>query len=182
MSALRNYLYVFITRVSALRNYLYVFITRVCALINMIITVFNRADTWVRPYGRRTMQSHVFPNAMEMVGHDCHFVAYNVGEFFLRFVIPFFHHVTGVVQNHFIVFDFAEQAFAVLHTHGNEIQSFRGVIVTWQANGTAVVDVWIVGGHGLLLLWDKDKKNSVAFLRCILFCIFATVSINMIGI
>jgi hypothetical protein len=95
------------------------------------------------------MQSHVFPNAMEMVGHDDHFMANDIPEFVLRFVVPFFHHPTGIIQNYFVVNDFAEKAFAVLYAHGNEIQPFRGIIVTFQADGTAVVDVGAVGGHGV---------------------------------
>ena len=118
---------------------------------NRVDIVNNRAHTWVRPYGRRAMQSHVFPNAMEMVGHDNHFVANNVREFFMRFVVPFLHHVSGVVQNHFVIFDFTEQAITVLRTNGDEIQTFRGIIVTLQANGAAVMDFWVVVGHGIFV-------------------------------
>jgi hypothetical protein len=88
---------------------------------------------------------------MEMVGHDYHFMANDVGEFFLRLAIPFFHHATGVVQYHFVVFDFTEQTFAVLRANGDEIQAFRGVIVTFQANGTAVMDFWVIVGHGIFV-------------------------------
>ena len=86
-----------------------------------------------------------------MVGHDDHFVTNDVWKFFVRFVIPFFHHSTGVVQYHFVVFDVTEQTFAVLGANGDEIQTFRGIIVTLQANGAAVMDVGVVGGHGMFV-------------------------------
>ena len=94
---------------------------------------------------------------MEMVGHNYHFVANDVGEFVMRFAIPFFYHTSGIIQNHFVVFDFTEQAFAVLRADGDEIQPFRGLIVTLQANGTAVVDVGVVGGHGFS--FDSSGQN-----------------------
>ena len=47
-------------------------IINLCVLHNVCIVIFNRADTWVRPY----IYPNVFPNAMEMVGHDDHFVTY----------------------------------------------------------------------------------------------------------
>ena len=92
---------------------------------------------------------------MEMIGHDDHFVAYDVWEFVLRFAIPFFHHATGIIQNHFVLHNFTKQTFSVLRANGDEIQAFRGVIVTLQANGMAVVDVGVVGGHGILFCRAK---------------------------
>ena len=93
---------------------------------------------------------------MEMVGHNYHFVANNVRVFVLRFAIPFFHHASGVVQNHFVVFDVTKQTFSVLRTNGDEIQAFRSVIVTLQTDGMAVVDVGVVGGHGAVVLSCKN--------------------------
>ena len=88
---------------------------------------------------------------MEMVGHDYHFMANDVGEFVMRFAIPFLHHASCVVQYHFVVLDFTKQTFAVLCANGDEIQAFRCIIVTFQADGTAVMDFWVIVGHGMFV-------------------------------
>jgi hypothetical protein len=67
------------------------------------------ADTWVCPYGGRGGDGcGVFQNAMEMVGHDHHLVAFDIGKFAFQLEIPFFHHFSRFVQHHFPTDYFSE--------------------------------------------------------------------------
>jgi hypothetical protein len=76
---------------------------------------------------------------MKMVGHNNHLEAPHIGIFIFQFVIPFSHHLSGIVQLHFPVVDLAKQTGPVFYTDGYEIQSGPGVIVSSQTEVTAMM-------------------------------------------
>jgi hypothetical protein len=91
-----------------------------------------RADTQVRPYN---------DNAVEMVRHDDIFIDFPIWKFAPHLIPPFLHHPPRLVQPHRPVHHLAEQARLAPGTHGHEIRTFLGVIVSRQPDGFAVVSV-----------------------------------------
>ena len=98
----------------------------------------TRADTQVCPYGIYGVRTGVLDDCVEMVGHDDVFVAFDIGKFVFQFTMPFFYHLSWVVQNHFPVNDVAEQTFSVFGANGHEIRPGPGIIISRQPDRSLV--------------------------------------------
>jgi len=96
---------------------------------------------------------------MEMIRHDDPFIKGSAGEM-LRNVFPIIcHALPGGGWMHFASADFAKQAFALVGYQGDEIRPRLGIIVAFQADGTAVMPLGIVG-HALRLR-DWNQPGAV---------------------
>jgi len=54
---------------------------------------------------------------------------------------------SGIIQKMLSMPDFSKQTGPVMTTYCNKIQPGTRIIITFQANGPAVVDVWVVLVH-----------------------------------
>ena len=61
-----------------------------------------------------------------------------------QFARPFAHHQSHIIQPHFSIDDFPEQALPVQEANGAELGPCLGIIVFLQSNGPAVVNGGIV--------------------------------------
>lgn len=80
------------------------------------------------------IRTGILDNAMKMIWHDNHRVAFDIGKFIFQFEIPFFNHFTGIIQIHCFINDFAEQTFAVLATNGYKIFTGLRIIIALQSD------------------------------------------------
>lgn len=94
-----------------------------------------------------------------MIGHDNECTQTDIGET-LSQPLPFMAgNLTSAVQPHITILDLAEQAGAAVGDNGDEISAGLGIIVSLQADGTAMVFLWIEfhnclygeGGQGCIL-------------------------------
>ncbi len=60
---------------------------------------------------------------------------------------------SSLVQDHVAINNFPKQAFPVVGTNGNEIQSLPGVIVPFQSDAFSVMYVRVVSLHDIV--WVK---------------------------
>ena len=61
---------------------------------------------------------------MKMVGHNNHFMTFNIREMFGTAMIPFFDHTPCVVDMHNSVDDGTEQRIMSVDANGDEVESF----------------------------------------------------------
>lgn len=96
-----------------------------------------------------------------MVRHDHHRMTFFAGKFIGYFVIPFFGHFSGIVQDHFSIDDLPKQARPVLAADGNKIKPGLCVIISFQAYGPAVMVCWIVHRIALVACCKTGRFCSI---------------------
>ena len=87
-----------------------------------------------RPYGFRDRN-----DPMDMVRHHYERVGFHPGIMVRQFVPYHLNHPPRVVQPHFPVYDFAEQAYPFMGADGDEIRTGLRIIVSAQTDGPAIV-------------------------------------------
>ena len=86
-------------------------------------------------------------NSMDMVRHHNEFVQCCVWEMIGDGAPTLRCNPTCLVQCHFTIRDITEQTRAVVRANGEEIRPGLGIIISTQADGSAVV-VWLMMIHG----------------------------------
>jgi hypothetical protein len=77
-------------------------------------------------------------NSVDMIRHDDEFIQFHMREMD-RYVMPtLLKNPRGIVQLHYTISNIPEQARPALGTDGNKIRPGLGIIVSQQANGTAI--------------------------------------------
>ena len=100
-----------------------------------------------RPYGG--VRNHDYP--MHMIGHHDECVDVHVAEMIRHFPPYFFGYFPCLIQLHRIAPNFAKQRRTVVRANRDEICARLPVIKIGQADGTAVVGVWILArSHDVL--------------------------------
>ena len=74
-------------------------------------------------------------NSMKMIGHDDKCIHRCRREFVWQLVPPFGNQFPGVVEDHFVIVDFAKETFPPLRHNGDVIPSRLRIIVSLQASG-----------------------------------------------
>jgi len=104
---------------------------------------------------------------VNMIGHDDERIQCHVGKVGWNVQPTLFGHAAGVVQPHVAIHDFTEQRHPFVGDQGDEICPWLGVIVTFQADGSAMVAVRVIW-HGLILRfweWTDARRRIAALLR-----------------
>ena len=78
-------------------------------------------------------------NAVNMVWHDYERIHFYICEMCWDFHTTFADNATKPIQTHFVILDFTKYAFMTMRTNGHEICAFLGIVVIFQAEGTALV-------------------------------------------
>jgi len=65
-----------------------------------------------------------------------------------------FSHAADVVQPHVAIHDFTEQQHPFVGDQGDEICPRLRIIVSLQADGSAMVAVWVIGHGSILRFWQ----------------------------
>ena len=107
----------------------------------------------IRPYsgGKFRFQFH---NTVNMIGHHDKFTQNHIRKMICNFQPTFIGNTARIIQYHFAIFNFPEQMSPVLAHDGYKIQSCLRIIISLQADGSAMVDEGIIG-HGAFLLLMK---------------------------
>ncbi|NMA45830.1 MAG: hypothetical protein GX945_04640, partial [Lentisphaerae bacterium] len=77
-------------------------------------------------------------NAVKVIGHDYEFIQINIWEMDWNIIPTLAGNISRIVQSHFAADDFPKQACPVVGADGHKIGPGLGIIVTLQADGTAI--------------------------------------------
>jgi len=104
---------------------------------------------------------------VNVIGHDDECIQCHMGKMEWNVQPALFSHAADVVQPHVAIYDVTEQRHPFVGDEGDEICPWLGVIVPFQADGSAMVAVWVIW-HGLILrLWEwTDARRRIAALLC----------------
>lgn len=90
----------------------------------------------------------MYQHEVQVVGHDDHGVAADVGVLGVQAVVPMPSHAAGIVQVHDALAHGPEAVHAALATNGDEIAPGLAIVIALQANAAATVFFGVVG-HGV---------------------------------
>jgi len=97
---------------------------------------------------------------VNVIGHDDECIQCHMGKMEWNVQPALFSHAADVVQPHVAIYDVTEQRHPFVGDEGDEICPWLGVIVPFQADGSAMVTVWVIWHRSILRFWQFISIRS----------------------
>jgi len=93
---------------------------------------------------------------VNVIGHDDECIQCHMGKMEWNVQPALFSHAADVVQPHVAIYDVTEQRHPFVGDEGDEICPWLGVIVPFQADGSAMVAVRVIWHGSILRFWEWE--------------------------